>query len=158
MPRILADCPWLPVRADLFKRRDDQMIASDTRNTTEPIIPSPLRQGLPTGIRPPWHHARLLRIQFRLALSIMTAPLSSARLWNVSALAVLGPHAPSHSAAVQGQLRVETGDWWGPGLGSHEEKISTPQCPAAAGSPRLVWETWWESWLAGCGSPGAQMM
>lgn len=49
------------------------------------------------------------------------------------------PAQPGWPAAVQGQLRV-SGNWEGgagPGLGSHEEKISTPQCPAAAGSSRL---------------------
>ena len=49
------------------------------------------------------------------------------------------PAQPGWPAAVQGQLRV-SGNWEGgagPGLGSHEEKISTPQCPAAAGSSQL---------------------
>ena len=87
------------------------MIASDTRNTSEPIIPSPLRQVLPTGIRPPWHHARLLRIQFRLALSIMTAPLLSARQdWNLKCISQRSA-GPTCSLSLGSNSRSTESEW-----------------------------------------------
>ena len=41
----------------------------------------------------------------------------------------------SRSTESEWKLRGRRRAW--PGLGSHEEKISTPQCPAAAGSSQL---------------------
>ena len=181
-PGILADCPWLPVRADLSK---EEMIRWShlTQGTPQPPNhPSPIQARLPTipanNHQPPWHHVEPLRIQFRLALSCQSWQLDPllgrTEIWNVSAW-THSSHAPSRSRpspAGRQQFKVnwewvETGEGWAEGgaawaAWAHTRKRSQRRSGRllvlAALSSQLVWETWWESWLAGCRAPGAHMM
>lgn len=97
---------------------------------------------------------------------------SSARQdWNLKCIlsGSQSSHAPSRSRpSPAGRQQFKVNWEWvetereAPGLAwAHTRKRSqrrSARLLLAALSSRLVWETWWESWLAGCGAPGAQMM
>ena len=162
-PSISADCPWLPVRAikliPVLIRRDDQMIASDTRNISGNKS-SLLHTAQATAVNPTSDPRQTLNSIPPCFINHQSWQLLSSESLTCICLSsglTAGSHAPltpGCPAAVQGQLRV-SGNWWGARRGRRRLLTRGKDLNAAAartaGSHQLVWETWWESWLAGAG-------